>query len=163
LASDRVQAAETTGRLFFRSNPAPQILSPNLTGCRFPGGRVTTPPEAAVDPLMWWEDKQIAVEMSGRVVRAWVLRARSHPGPPRADGRVGYLRIVLLMNPSAELEQYPAEMTIPVHAAAPHGRPLGVLGVWPDDDLSDARPTRSAPVSPTGKVGSGRRTRSGTA
>lgn len=99
------------------------------------------PPDADVDPLMWWEDKQVAVEMSGRVIRAWVLRSRSHPGPPRADGRAGYMKIVLLASSARDSEQHPGEVTIPVYAAVPHGRPLGVLGIWPEGDLSDAHPT----------------------
>ncbi len=95
--------------------------------------------DGVVDPLAWWQDKQVAVVVGASVVRGWVLTAASHDPTPDDGAPIGHLTIVLFIGPQPLARAYPPDVTVPVHAGGAHGRPHRVLGLWPENDLTDVR------------------------
>ena len=88
--------------------------------------------------IEWWCDKQIAIKTEDTVVRAWVMTTRRHEDA-RSGAAIGALTVVPLVGDPATAANYPGAFTIPVHAGGPHGRPVGVLGLWPEGDTGDVR------------------------
>lgn len=103
--------------------------------------------QVPVDPLIWWQDKQVAVIVGTNVVRGWVLTASSHPSADEASP-IGHLTIVLFIGSETLAREYPSEVTVVVHSGGQHGRPHRVLGLWNEEDLTDVR-ARYASAGPS--------------
>jgi hypothetical protein len=93
------------------------------------------------DAFAWWEDKQVAVRVNGKVVRGWVRSARhtadrSPAGPANRSGVTdtfaGQMSIVLMLDSAAEAALFPSEIHVGIADDGRHGRPVGVARVWPE-------------------------------
>ena len=101
----------------------------------------------AGDAFAWWEDKQVAVEVNGDLVRGWVLACRHLPEP--TAGRVaGQMSIVLFISDPAVAAGYPVTVVVGVLDDGGHGRPRTLRGLWAEEDLTDVHSTRSPTAAP---------------
>lgn len=110
------------------------------------------PAEDRTDPYIWWEDKQVAVEVAGALVRGWVLECRRVGDP--VEGQPGRMTIVLLISPPKIAALYPDVVVVDVVDDGGHGRPRKVRGLWIEADTADVHiPAGDATRSPAPRVG----------
>jgi hypothetical protein len=121
------------------------------------------------DAFAWWEDKQVAVRVNGKVVRGWVRSAR-HTVARDVTGRsitgrntsalavrsvvtdsfAGQMAIVLMLDSAAEAALFPSEIHVGIQDDGHHGRPVGVARLWPEygeEGTVRARPAAAHPAT----------------
>jgi hypothetical protein len=103
-------------------------------------------PSDATGVYTWWQDKQVALKVGPDTVRGWVMRVDPQRNPSPA-GPIGYITIVLFIADPNAVERYPSEVTVPLYRGGTHGRPDGVVGLWPEADVSDKRLPRTRPAA----------------